>query len=595
MRLLGILFALIALAGAARGQDQATGAIAMHGAPALAAGFDHLPYANPDAPKGGRLALAYLGAFDSLNPYNVKALSTAQGLVGNVYQSLMARSADEPFTLYGLIAQSIETDDARDRVVFHLNPTAHFSDGAKIVAADVLFTFNLLKAKGLPSQRAAYALVKSADAPNELTVRFDLAGADDRELPLILAMMPVLSRAHTDAAHFEDQTLQIPVGAGPYKVAEVVPGQRLTLARDPGYWARDLPINRGLYNFDEIRIDYFRDASAMFEAFKAGLVDFRLEDDPTRWRNGYGFPAARDGRVLRATAPYGLPKGISGFAFNTRRAIFADPRAREGLATMFDFEWINANLYAGVYKHSKSFFDDSELSAAGRPASRKERALLAPFPGAVRDDILEGRWAPPVSDGSGRDRALAHTALDLFAGAGYALRGAILVDPHGRPLSFEILVKNLQEERLALAYSANLARVGVTATVRLVDEVQFQRRRARFDYDMMIGSWIASPSPGNEQRNRWSSAAATMEGSYNICGAVSPAIDAMIAAVVAARDRDDFVPAVRALDRLLLSGFYIVPLFYAPDQWIAYSSALGHPDKTPLFGVATETWWRAKR
>jgi peptide/nickel transport system substrate-binding protein len=593
MRFLGILVALIALAGAARGQEQAAGAIAMHGAPALAAGFDHLPYANPDAPKGGRLALAYLGAFDSLNPYNVKALSTAQGLVGNVYQSLMARSADEPFTLYGLIAQSIETDDARDRVVFHLNPAAHFSDGGKIVAADVLFTFNLLKAKGLPSQRAAYALVKSADAPDELTVRFDLAGADDRELPLVLALMPVLSRAHTDAAHFEDQTLQIPIGAGPYKVAEVVPGQRLTLTRDPSYWARDLPINRGLYNFDEIRIDYFRDASAMFEAFKAGLVDFRLEDDPTRWRDGYGFPAARDGRVLRAAVPYGLPKGISGFAFNARRSIFATPRTREGLATMFDFEWINANLYAGVYKRSKSFFDDSELSAAGRPASPKERALLAPFPGAVRDDLLEGRWAPPVSDGSGRDRALAHTALDLLVGAGYTLRGAILVDPHGRPLSFEILVKTLQEERLALAYSANLARIGVTATVRLVDEVQFQRRRARFDYDMMIGSWIASPSPGNEQRNRWSSAAAAMEGSYNVCGAASPAIDAMIAAVVAARYRDDFVAAVRALDRLLLSGFYIVPLFYAPYQWIAYSSALGHPDGTPLFGVATEAWWRA--
>ena len=595
MRFLGILIALLTFVCATRGENQTAGAIAMHGAPALAAEFDHLPYANPDAPKGGRLALAYLGAFDSLNPYNVKALSTAQGLVGNVYQSLMARSADEPFTLYGLIAQSIETDDARDRIVFHLNSAAHFSDGAKIVAADVLFTFNLLKAKGLPSQRAAYALVKSAEAPDDLTVRFDLTGADDRELPLILALMPVLSRAHTDAAHFEDQTLQIPVGAGPYKVAEVVPGQRLTLTRDPGYWARDLPINRGLYNFDEIRIDYFRDASAMFEAFKAGLVDFRLEDDPTRWRDGYGFPAARNGRVSRAALPYGLPKGISGFAFNTRRPIFADARAREGLATMFDFEWINANLYADAYKRSKSFFDDSELSAAGRPASPKERALLAPFPGAVRDDIFEGRWAPPVSDGSGRDRALARKALDLLAEAGYTLSGARLVDARGRPLDFEILVKNLQEEQLALAYSANLARIGVTATVRLIDEVQFQRRRARFDFDMMIGSWIASPSPGNEQRNRWSSAAAAMEGSYNICGAASPAIDAMIAAVVAARDRDDFVAAVRALDRLLLSGFYIVPLFYSKDQWIAYSSSLGRPDKTPLFGATLESWWRAKQ
>jgi peptide/nickel transport system substrate-binding protein len=594
MRFFGILAALIALAGAAHDQPAASGGIAMHGAPALAAGFDHLPYANPDAPKGGRLALAYLGAFDSLNPYNVKALSTAQGLIGNVYQSLMARSADEPFTLYGLIAQSIETDDARDWVVFRLDPRARFSDGTKIVAADVLFAFDLLKTKGLPSQREAYAQVRSATAPDELTVRFDLAGADDRELPLILALMPVLSRAHTDAAHFEDQTLQIPLGAGPYKVVDVVPGQSLTLARDPNYWGRDLPVNRGLYNFDQIRIDYFRDAAAMFEAFKAGLVDFRLEDDPTRWRDGYRFPAARDGRVLRDALPYGLPKGISGFAFNTRRPIFADPHVREGLATMFDFEWINANLYAGVYKRSQSFFDDSELSAAGRPASAKERALLAPFPGAARDDILEARWTPPVSDGTGRDRAQARKALAQLGDAGFALRGATMVDPRGRPLSFEILVKTLQEERLALAYAASLARIGVTASVRLVDDVQFQRRRARFDFDMMIGSWIASPSPGNEQRNRWSSAAAAMEGSYNICGADSLAIDAMIAAVVAARDRDDFVAAVRALDRLLLSGFYIVPLFYAPDQWVAYASALGHPDRTPLFGVATETWWRAK-
>jgi peptide/nickel transport system substrate-binding protein len=567
-------------------------AIAMHGEPALPADFAHLPYADPQALKGGRLALAYLGAFDSLNPYNVKALSTAQGLVGNVYQSLMMRSADEPFTLYGLIAKSIETDDARDRIVFHLDPAAHFSDGSKITAADVLFTFNLLKAKGLPSQRAAYALVRGADAPDDLTVRFDLTGADDRELPLILGLMPVLSSAHTDAERFADQTLQIPLGSGPYKVAEVVPGQRLTLERDTDYWGRDLPINRGLYNFDEIRIDYFRDAAAMFEAFKAGLYDFRLEDDPTRWRDGYDFPAARDGRVLRLTVPYGLPKGISGFAFNTRRPIFAEPRAREGLATMFDFEWINANLYAGVYKRSKSFFDDSELSAAGRPASDKERALLAPFPGAVREDIMEGRWTPPVSDGSGRDRALARQALDLLGQAGYQLSDGALRDARGAPLSFEILVKNRQEERLALAYSRSLARIGVAASVRLIDEVQFQRRRARFDFDMMIGSWIASPSPGNEQRNRWSTAAATMEGSYNICGVASPAIDAMIAAIVAARAQDDFVAAVRALDRLLLSGFYIVPLFYAPDQWVAYSSALGHPDQTPLFGVSTETWWR---
>src|SRR5208282_1502903 len=497
-------------------------AIAMHGRPALSPDFDHLPYASPEAPKGGRLNLAYLGAFDSLNPYNVKALSTAQGLVGNVYQSLMARSADEPFALYGLIAKSLETNDARDRLIFHLNPDARFSDGTPITSADVLFTFNLLKAKGRPQQRAAFGLVKSVDAPDDWTVRYDLSGANDRELPLTLA------------------------------------------------------ITRGLYNFDSIRIDYYRDATAMFEAFKAGLIDYRVEDDTTRWRGEYDFPAAKDGRIVKAAIPSGLPKGVSGFAFNLRRAPFADVRVREALASMFDFEWINANLFDGAYKRSEGFFDDSDLSSIGRPASPRERALLAPFPGAVRDDVMEGRWRAPVSDGTGRDRVIARRAIDELESAGYSLRDGRLVDAHGTPLAFEILVKNRDEERLALAYARNLARIGVAANVRLVDEVQFQRRRTRFDFDMMIGTWTASPSPGNEQRGRWS----------------SPAIDAMIAAILAARSDEDFVAAVRALDRVLISGFYIVPLYYAPEQWIAYSSKLGRPDFTPLFGVDLAAWWR---
>ncbi len=402
--------ALLAAAMAAQaGTGEPAGAIAMHGEPALPPNFAHLPYVNPDAPKGGRLDLAYLGAFDSLNPYNVKALSTAQGLVGNVYQSLMARSDDEPFTLYGLIAKSLEINDARDRLVFHLDPSAHFSDGSPITSADVVFTFNLLKAKGRPQQRAAFSLVKAVDAPDDWTVRYDLSGANDRELPLTLAIMPVLSRAHTDAERFEDQTLQIPVASGPYRVAEVKPGERLVLERDPNYWGRDLPISKGLYNFDTIRIDYFRDATAMFEAFKAGLIDFRIEEDPTRWRSEYDFPAVKDGRIVKATIPNGLPKGVSGFAFNARRPLFADPRVREALASMFDFEWINANLYAGAFQRSEGFFDDSELSSIGRAASERERALLAPFPGAVREDVMEGRWRAPASDGTGRDRALARS------------------------------------------------------------------------------------------------------------------------------------------------------------------------------------------
>jgi peptide/nickel transport system substrate-binding protein len=282
---------------------------------------------------------------------------------------------------------------------------------------------------------------------------------------------------------------------------------------------------------------------------------------------------------------------MEGFAFNTRRPLFADPRVREALAMMFDFEWINANLYGGVYRRSKSYFDDSELASAGRPASPRERALLAPFPGAARADIMEGQWAPPVSDGSGRDRALAHRALALLGEAGYVLKDGTLANARGERLAFEILVKNRQEERLALAYAQSLGRIGVTATVRLNDEVQFQRRRTKFDFDMMMGSWIASPSPGGEQRARWGAASANMDGAYNICGAASPAIDAMIAALLAARTQEDFVAAVRALDRVLLSGFYVVPLFYAPDQWIAYSAKFGRPEKTPLFGANTDAWW----
>jgi len=566
-------------------------AIAMHGAPALPADFAHLPYANPDAPKGGRLRLAYLGAFDSLNPFNVKALSTARGLIGNVYQSLMFRSADEPFTLYGLIAKSIETDAARDQVVFHLDPRAKFSDGSPITAADVAFTFNLLKRKGRPQQRAAYDAVKDIDTPDDLTVHFDLTGAEDRELPLTLALMPVLSRAHTDAENFDDQTLQFPTASGPYAVAEVQPGQRLILKRNPDYWAKDLPIMRGLYNFDEIDIDYYRDAASLFEAFKAGLYDFRVETDPALWLNGYDFPAMRDGRVVKKTLPIRLPKGMEGFAFNTRRSIFADPRVREALAMMFDFEWINAEFYGGVYRRAKSFFDDSELSAAGRPASARERALLAPFPGAARADVMDGTWAPPVSNGSGRDRDVARKALDELGGAGYAIKDGALADAAGRRLAFEILVKDRQEERLASAYAQSLARIGVSANVRLVDEVQYQRRRTAFNFDMMIAAWTASPSPGAEQRARWGSISANMPGAYNICGVASPAIDAMIDKMLAADSREDFVAAVRALDRLLISGFYVVPLFYAPDQWVAYSSKIGVPEQTPLFGVALDSLW----
>ena len=587
----------LATLGAAWGAPpEPTHGIAMHGAPALPPGFDRFPYADREAKKGGRLRLGLAGTFDSLNPFNLKSGSAAQGLVGNVFQTLMARSQDEPFTLYGLIAQSIETDAARSYVTFHLDPRARFSDGTPLTSADVLFSFDLLKAKGRPQQRVAYGLVRSAEAPDAQTARFDLSGVGDRELPLILAIMPVLPKHATDVEHFQDATLAKPIGSGSYVIVEAKAGESLVLRRDPTYWGQDLPSQRGFYNFDEINIGYFRDGNSLFEAFKAGLVDYREETSTTRWATGYDFPALREGRVARESLHNDSPKGMEGFAFNTRRELFADIRLREALGMMFDFEWINANLYSGLYTRTKSFFDESELSSAGRPASAKERALLEPFPNAVRDDILEGSWRPPVNDGSGRDREVAKRALALLAEAGYRVEGGALTK-NGVAVAFEIMVKDRNQERLALNYAASLARIGVEAGVRLVDEVQYQRRRQKFDFDMMIGQWQASASPGNEQRMRWGSASAAQEASFNLAGASSPAIDGLIAALLAAKTHEDFVTAARAYDRVLLSGFYIVPLYHASTQWIAHACAVKRPERLPryaqpLFGATLETWWK---
>jgi peptide/nickel transport system substrate-binding protein len=571
-----------------------THGIAMHGEPALPPNFAHFPYADPQAKKGGVLKLGAYGAFDNLNPYGVNAGSTALGLIGPVYESLMARNLDEPFSLYGLVAESIETNDARDFVVFRLDARAHFSDGAPISAKDVLFSFNLLKNHGRPQTRAAFALAAGVSAPDARTVRFDLTGADDRELPLILALMPVFPAHAMTEKSFLDNGLAVPLGSGPYKVTEVRPGEKLALSRDDAYWGRDLPSARGLANFDRVDFLYGRDDNGLFEAFKAGLIDVREESDPHRWAKAYDFPARARGEVAVEALPLGGPKGMQGLAFNTRRPLFADPRLREALAMMFDFEWINANLFDGLFTRTRSYFDQSELSAAGRPASAAERALLAPFPGAVRDDILEGVWAPPGTDGSGRDRAIALRALKLAEQAGWRMEdGALRKD--GRALAFEIMTQTRDQERIALTYAGHLRRIGVEARVRPVDEVQFQRRRQKFDFDMTFALWQASASPGNEQRNRWSAEAADREGSYNFSGAKNPALDALIAALVAAKSREDFVTAVRALDRVLLSGFYAVPLFHRDHQWIAYRRRIGFPDRLPrfaqpLFDDALLTW-----
>ena len=562
----------------------------MHGAPAMPENFAAMPYVNPDAPKGGRLIEGALGTFDSLNPLIVMGVAV-QPVRGYVIESLMARGYDEPFTLYGLLAQSIETDDAHDYVTFHLNPAAHFSDGVPVAASDVVFSWKLLRDHGRPNHRAYYSKVLRAEILDARTVRFDLPGGD-RELPLILGLMPILPQHAIDASTFEQTTLKAPIGSGPYVVADIHAGSSVTFKRDPNYWGRALPINRGLWNFDDVRFDYYRDANSYFEAFKAGLYDIREEDDPTRWQTGYDIPAVRDGRIVKDAFPDGLPKIASTYVFNTRRPVFADIRVRQAISLLFDFEWINRNFFYGLYKRSASYFDDSELSAYRRPADPHERALLAPFPGAVRPDVLDGTWSPPMTDGSGHDRAPLRQALALLESAGYGLEGTKMLNrATGQPLSFEIMVTNRDDERLALAFSHNLARAGIDARVRLVDDVQYEARLTSFDFDMIEHRWDQSLSPGNEQSFYFGSAAADQQGSRNYMGAKNPAIDAMIAALLAARGRPDFVDAVRALDRVLMSGCYVVPLFYLPDQWVARWAKIEHPAKTSLSGYLPETWW----
>ena len=567
-------------------------AIAMHGEPALGPGFTAFPYVNPAAPKGGALVQGALGTFDSLNSLVVKGVP-AISLRGYVAESLLARNYDEPFTLYGLLARTVETDEARSYVTFRLDPRARFSDGTPVTPEDVIFSWQLLRDHGRPNFRTYYVKVVKAEALGDRGVRFDLSGSGDRELPLILGLMPVLPKHAINADTFEETTLKPLIGSGPYVIAEVDAGHRLTLRRNPDYWGRDLAVNKGQWNFDTMRFDYYRDVNALMEAFKRGLFDVRAETDPARWQTDYDFAAVREHRVVKDALPSGLPKATFAFVFNTRRAVFADIRVREAISLLFDFELINKNFYYGQYRRSASYFAGSELSAYRRPADARERALIAPFPDSVRPDILDGSWSLPVSNGTGHDRTILRRALALFAAAGYQLDGTVLRNhASGRPLDFEILVTTKDQERIALAFAQNLKLAGITPRIRMVDAVQYDQRRITFDYDMIEYRWEQSLSPGNEQAFYWGSAAADQQGARNYMGVRSKAIDAMIAAMLNATAREDFVAAVRALDRMLMSGNYVVPLFYLPDQWVARWAYIRRPEKTSLSGYLPDAWWR---
>jgi peptide/nickel transport system substrate-binding protein len=564
-------------------------AIAMHGTPKHGPNFTHFPYVNPDAPKGGRLVLGTLGTFDSLTPFIIKGVSPAT-MREYVYASLLTRSGDEAFSLYGLIAESVELPEDRSQITFYLRPEARFSDGAPITPEDVLFSHELLKQKGWPYHRSHYAKVARAEKVSEHAVRFIFDAGGDREIPMILGLMPILPKHKTNPDTFEQTTLEAPIGSGPYTVERVDAGRSITYKRNPDWWGAKLPVARGRFNFDEIRVEYFRDAASLFEAFKAGEIDMRGEEDPGRWLEGYRFPAVTDGRVIKREFETGLPAGMSALVFNTRRPMFRDARVRRALILLFDAEWISRNLFNGLYQRTQSFFERSELSSSGRPADARERALLAPFAKDIKPEILAGSYRFPSNDGSGDNRANMQAAFKLLTEAGYRLENNVLVKD-GSPLSFEFLAQTRQQERLMLSYARTLERLGIAVRIRQVDTSQYWARLKSYDFDMIQWGWGASLSPGNEQINRWSSKAAGIDGTLNYPGVENAAVDAMIDALLQAEASEDFVAAVRALDRALLSGDYVIPLFFLPRVWVAYWAHMRLPSVAPLAGVDVDTWW----
>ena len=587
-----LLLALAALATPALGaapQGAVSHAIAMHGAPKYGPGFRHFDFVNPDAPKGGELRLAVEGTFDNFNPF------IPRGTVGAgseaAYETLMVGSADEPFTEYGLLAESIEVPEDRSWAVFTLRPEARWHDGRPVTVDDVIFSLDTLKKQGHPFYRFYYQAIASAEPAGERKVRFVFKGGDNRELPLIAGQLPILPRHYWEGKDFSRTTLEPPLGSGPYRIAAFESGRYVLVERVPDYWGRELPVRRGMHNFDRIRYDYFRDATVIREALKAGSIDLRVENQAKAWALDYDTPAVREGRLRKEQFDHDRPSGMQGFAMNTRRALFADPRVRRALAYAFDFEWSNRNLFFGQYARTESYFDNSELASGGLP-SAEERKLLEPWQGKIPDEVFTHEYRPASTDGSGWPRENLRRTFALLAEAGWVVRELRLVNQKtGEPFSFEILLVGSGFERIVLPYVRNLRRLGIEARVRVVDSSQYINRLRAFDFDMIVAVWGQSTSPGNEQRDFWGSAAAKAPGSRNYTGIASPAVDALIDAVIAAPDRESLVARTRALDRVLLWNHLVVPNWHSPVDRIVFWDKFGYPMPPPLQGTSTDWWW----
>ena len=503
----------------------------------------------------------------------------------------MVGSSDEPASAYGLVAETVEIPADRSWVQFNLRKESRFHDGTPMTPADVIWTFETLKSRGHPFYRSYYADVIKAEPVGERSVRFTFRNGDNRELAQIVGELPVLSKAYWSSHDFEQTTLEPPLGSGAYKIEAVDPGRSITFRRVPDYWAANLPVNRGRENFDVIRYDYYRDATVALEAFKAGTYDIRQENIAKLWATGYDGPALRAGLIQKVEIPHSRVAGMQGFGFNTRRDIFADRRVREAIGYAFDFEWANKNLFNGAYTRTRSYFDNSELAATGLP-SPEELQILEKYRGQIPDAVFTKAYEPPQTDGTGNARENLRKALDLLKQSGWSVKSEALVnDKTGKPFEFEILLVQPEFERIVLPFIANLKRLGIAARLRTVDTSQYEERMRTFDFDVTVVGFGASQSPGNEQRDFWGSASADERGGRNLLGVKDKVVDDLIDLVVSAADRASLVTRVRALDRVLVWGFYVVPNWHLSASRIAYWNKFDRPKEAPKYGVDLNTWW----
>lgn len=575
----------------AQGASREVHGLALHGDLKYGPDFRHFDYVNPDAPKGGTVRLHAIGTFDSLHPFILRGVKAAG--IGMTFDTLTVGSGDEAFSVYGLIARTIEVPQDNSWVAFELRPEARFHDGSPITVEDVIFTFEALKTKGHPFYRTYYAAVVKAEQVGPRKVKFSFNVKDNRELPLIVGQMPVLSKAYWATRDFERTTLEPVLGSGPYQVVAVDPGRSITYERVRDYWAANLPVNVGRHNFDRIRYDYYRDATVALEAFKAGQYDFRAENVARDWATGYQSPALQNGWIRKEEIPHQQPTGMQGFVFNTRRPVFQDRRVRQALAYAFDFEWTNRTLFYGAYTRTKSYFSNSELASSGLP-SPAELKILEPYRGRIPEEVFTQEYDPPRTNGTGFMRENLRVAFRLLKEAGWEVndRGVLVNARTGEPMEFEFLLVSPTFERVVLPYVYNLKnRLGIQARVRTVDSTQYQNRVDNFDFDVIVETFGQSLSPGNEQRDYWKSDRADVPGSRNVAGVRDPVVDELVELVIAAEDRQTLIDRTRALDRVLLWGHYVIPQWHIKSFRVAYWDKFGRPAVQAKYDLAFDAWW----